>query len=401
MRLLMADRFPEEKLKKLRELGVDVNYQPDLKWDELPDAIGGYEILCVRSTRVTAETIDRADSLVLIIRVGSGINTIDVEAASERGIYVANCPGKNSIAVAELTMGLLLAVDRRIPQATEALRKGQWLKKEFGKADGLKGKKFGIAGFGRIGRAVAERAEAFEMEVLVWSRSYTPEKAREDGTTYCPDLKTLCREADIISVHLPLNDSTRHLFNEELFNEMKPGAIFINTSRGELVDQEALYRAMEERGLRAALDVFEGEPGSTTAEYRHPILQHPNFVGTPHIGASTKQAQNAVADETIRIIKTFMEEGSVPNCVNLELATSVKAQLIVRHYNRVGVLASVLDLLREYNINVENMRNTIFKKEEAAVATLQLNREPPEELLNRLRREKEKIIQVSTFPPPK
>ncbi len=396
MRILVADRFPEQKLSILREI-AEVDYQPDLKAETLPEAISNYEILCVRSTRVTEETIKNAQSLVLIIRVGSGINTIDVQAASERGIYVANCPGKNSIAVAELTMGLILAADRRIPQATESLRRGKWLKKEFARADGLKGKKLGIVGWGRIGQAVGARAKAFELEILVYSRPYTREKAQEDGTIFCPDLETLCREADIISVHLPLTEETKGLFGAEQFKWMKRGAIFINTSRGEIVDQDALLEAMNEKDLKVGLDVFSNEPGTTVGEYSHPILNHPNFIGTPHIGASTKQAQNAVADEAIRIIKTFIEEGWVPNCVNLELNTSVQSQMIVRHYNRVGVLASVLDLLRSYKINVENMRNVIFKGELAAVASLQLDKEPPEQLLEELRNNRE-VIQISVFP---
>lgn len=396
LNVLVADRLPAAKVDELGQLsGVTCDFQPDLTAEQLPEAIGSAHILCVRSTRVNDATITNGKNLMLIIRVGSGTNTIDVSAASERGIYVANCPGKNAIAVAELTIGLLVGLDRRIPQATASLRDQKWEKKTYAKADGLKGKTIGIAGFGRIGQAVAQRAHAFEMDVIAYDLLLTPEEAERLNVTYCDDLDELCRNSDIVSVHLPSTPETKGLFNAERFALMKDGATFLNTSRGALHDQQALLEAMDSRNLRAGLDVFNDEPAAGDKEYSHPILQHPHFIGTPHIGASTQQAQDAVASEAIRIIREFIDNGSVPNCINLQQHTSDQIQLIVRHYNKVGVLASVMERLRAHEINIEGMSNIIFKEGKAAVATMELSHRPPNEVLAQLEALDDKILSVS------
>ncbi len=396
LHVLIADRLPGEKVQEMSELsGVMCRYEPGLSADDLPDEIGSAHVLCVRSTRVTRETIARAKGLMLIVRVGSGTNTIDVESASARGIYVANCPGKNAIAVAELVLGFMVSLDRRIPQATASLREHRWEKKEFSKASGLKGKRLGIVGLGQIGLEVAQRASAFEMEVMAYSYDLTPERAEELGILFCDSLEKLCRECDIITVHVPFVPATRHLFNQERLAQMKEGAIFINTSRGEIHDQVALLEAMNNKGLRVGLDVFEGEPASGDKHYDAEILNHPNFVGTPHIGASTQQAQLAVASEAIRVVREFLENGSISNCINLQKHTAVQVQMSIRHYNQVGVLASVMDLLRTYEINIEGMDNTIFQEGKAAVATMELSDVPSEELLQKIKAMNETIIQVT------
>ncbi len=396
LNILVADRLPDTKIEEMGQIpGVSCDFQPDLTVDQLPDAIGPVHILCVRSTRVNAATIARAKDLRLIIRVGSGTNTIDVSSASERGIYVANCPGKNAIAVAELTMGLLVGLDRRIPHATASLREQRWEKKAFSKADGLKGKTIGIAGLGRIGQAVARRAKAFELNVMAYDLWLTPEEANKQKIQHCNDLNELCKACDIVTVHLPYTPETEHLFNRERFALMKEGTIFLNTSRGELHDQEALLEAMDSKGLRVGLDVFNNEPASGDKKYDHPLLQHPNFIGTPHIGASTQQAQDAVAAEAIRIIREYIENGAVPNCINLQQHTPDQTQLIVRHYNKVGVLASVMEKLRAQEINIEGMSNIIFKEGKAAVATMELSRRPPDSVIAELEALEDKILSVS------
>lgn len=394
LNVLIADKFPEEKQSEFEKLDLHVDYQPQLTPETLPEHIQNTHILCVRSTRITQETIQAATQLMLIVRVGSGTNTIDVQEASKRGIYVANCPGKNAVAVAELTLGLMLSLDRRIPHATAALRQNQWNKKEFSKADGIKGKTFGIVGLGRIGVAVAQRAKAFDMKVVAWDRWLTPDKAKELGVTRYEHLEELCKNSDVISVHLPLTNETKGMFNRELFAHMKAGTLFINTSRGDIHDRDALIEAMDTRNIRAGLDVFVGEPGSSQASFESPILGHPNFVGTPHIGASTQQAQLSVASEAIRVVRTFLEQGEVPNCVNLQKQSDTPCQLIVRHYDKVGVLASVLNVLQEANINIKDMKNIIFQGSHAAVATISLSQHPSAELLQRIESMKDKVIQV-------
>jgi D-3-phosphoglycerate dehydrogenase len=298
------------------------------------------------------------------------------------------------VAVAELTMGLLLAIDRRIPQATAELRARQWNKKEYSKADGLKGKVLGIVGMGQIGEAVAQRALAFEMPVIAWSRSLTMERAAEMGIEFCAAMKDLCAQADVVSVHLAQTPETKKIFGAQMFASMKPGAIFLNTSRGGVVDQKALLQAMREKGIRAGLDVFDPEPESGAGEFADEITSMPNFVGTPHIGASTEQAQNAIADEAVRIVREFVTTGEAPNCVNIESKPPVHCQLIIRHYDKVGVLASILDKIRRAQINVEKMNNTVFKGAKAAVATIQLGSKPPDDLLQSIAEMKEMIINV-------
>lgn len=382
MKLLIADAFPERFLSDFLDLGLTVDYRPDITAEELAVAAESANILVVRSKKVSRATIDRAKRLELILRAGAGVDTIDVAAASERGIYVANCPGKNSVAVAELAMGLMIALDRRIADATRDLTQSKWNKKEYAKAQGLKDRTLGIAGFGAIGRAVAKRALGFEMNVVVWSRSLTESAAEEAGVTLAPSLWELAEQSDVVSVHLPQTTETRGLFGEAFFARMKPGAMFINTSRGGLHDSAALSKAMRERGVRAGLDVFDPEPAAGVADFDHELTKLPGFVGTHHIGASTEQAQNAIAAEAVRICREFVRTGQVPHVVNIEHHSPAKVQLIVRHYDKVGVLASVLNVIRTYGLNVEEMTNTIFAGSKAAIATIRLADAPPAELVD-------------------
>jgi D-3-phosphoglycerate dehydrogenase len=395
-RLLIADKFPEAMLEEARSLGVDVVYTPEVKAETLGSLLGDCHALFVRSTKVTAAALQEAKKLMLIVRVGSGVNTIDVAEASRRGIYVANCPGKNAIAVAELTMGLLLALDRQIPNAQQALASGLWQKKRFSKADGLKEKTLGLAGWGQIAKEVAKRAAAFEMEILVWSRSLTPKQASKAGVGHCATLAELAERADVLSIHLPLTPETKGIIDESILEKMPKGAIFLNTSRGEIHDQEALWRAMQSRGLRVGLDVFSDEPEAGEASYHHPMLQSDAFVGTPHIGASTEQAQRAVASEALRILRAFLQEGIVHQCVNLKPATPTPCHLVVRHYNKVGVLAQIMSLLSQASINIENMSNTIFQGSHTASVQMQLSRTPPDEFIQKLESMHDLIIQVTT-----
>lgn len=401
LKVLIADRFPEDKQQALQALGLEVAYDPQLSAESLPGRLEGVHILCVRSTRVSAQAIQATKSLLLILRVGSGTNTIDVQEASRQGVYVANCPGKNAIAVAELTMGLLLALDRRIPQATAALHAGTWNKKEYAKADGLKDKRIGIVGFGRIGQEVARRAKAFAMHVMAYSRDLTPQDAKPFDVEVVNDLGTLCQHADIISVHLPLTPETRGLFDAKRFAQMQEGAIFLNTSRGPLHDEDALIDAVRTRGLRVGLDVFATEPSQDTDSFHNPLLEYPDqFVATPHIGASTQQAQHAVAAEAVHIIRTFLQAGTVPNCINLQQHTPVECQLIVRHFDKVGVLATVMEELRRAHINIEEMSNMIFQNAQTAIATMRLSHLPSPSLLHELESKQDMIIQVTLISSP-
>lgn len=383
MKTLVADKVSSKMVSDLKALGCDVVLNPELTAEALPAALAGVEILIVRSTKVSAEAITAGTSLSLIIRAGAGTNTIDIKTASEKGIYVANCPGKNTDAVAELAIGLLIAADRRIADALIDLRSGKWRKKEYGKARGLKDRTLGIIGLGNIGSAVAKRAQAMGMNVIAWSRSLTPEKAKALGFGFCASLGAIAEQADAISLHLALSNETRGIINRDFFEQMKKGALLVNTARAEVVDSAALKDALRSGRIRAGLDVFENEPSSGEADFIDQEMASLLSAATPHIGASTDQAEEAIAEETVRIAETFMATGKPPNAVNpRKLHTGVRC--IIRHYNRVGVLANVLHELRSEGINIEEMENTIFEGELAACCSLVLDQTPTEALLQRI-----------------
>jgi D-3-phosphoglycerate dehydrogenase len=402
MKILIADKFPELYLHKLKQLGCTVTYQPGATAAELPKHIAGHKILIVRGKQVTADALKAGNELALVLRAGAGVNTIDVKTASALGIFVTNCPGKNSIAVAELVFALLLGLDRRIADNTASLRAHKWNKKEFSKADGIYGKTLGVIGVGSIGREVITRAHAFGLRVLAWSRSLKPEKAAELGVEHCADVDEIFRRADIVSLHTALKPETRKLVNAARIALLKPNAILINTARGEVVDQAALKAALEAKKIRAGLDVFDPEPADGTADFADPILDMPNLYGTHHIGASTEQAQDAIATEAVRIVDVFMHRGVVLNCVNLATRTPATWQLVVRHYDRVGVLAFVMDLIRRAGINIEEVQNVIFDGATAASCRIQLKTEPAAELLEAIKRGNTDIIdlEVRQLPSP-
>jgi D-3-phosphoglycerate dehydrogenase len=395
MRALVADAFPVRYIDDLRALGLDVVYDPNVTAEALPEKAKDATVLLVRSKKVDRATITAAKDLGLVLRAGAGYDTIDVAAASERGIYVANCPGKNAVAVAELTLGLILALDRRIADGTADLRAGKWNKKEYSKAEGLKGRTIGVVGTGAIGLAVIERAKSFEMKVIAHSRSFTKERADELGVGHCATLFELAEKADIVTVHLAQTKETKGLFGAEFFARMKKKAMFLNTSRGGLHDEVALVAAMKEKGLRVGLDVFANEPAGGTAEgFSNEILSMPGFVGTHHIGASTEQAQDAIAEEAVRICREFVATGRPPNVVNVEVRAPAKCELVIRHYDKVGVLAQVLGIVRKYGINVAEMTNTIFQGQKAAMAAIRIASEPPPELLAEIAALEDLVIQV-------
>ena len=385
MKVLIADQFEQSGIDAIVAAGCEVVYEPSLVDQQLADALTARrpDVLIVRSTKVT-EPMLADTSLSLIVRAGAGVNTIDVNAASRRGIYVSNCPGKNSIAVAELTFALMLALDRRIAENVSDLRTGKWNKKEYSHARGLFGRTLGILGYGNIGQEVARRALAFGMRVVVWSRRFDRGSGIGDqgsSVTVVHSPEAVADQADILTVHLALASDTRNLVNRSLLDRLKPGSYFVNTSRAEVVDHGALADAVRSRGIRVALDVFANEPAASTGEFIDPLLTLPGVIGTHHIGASTEQAQEAIAAEAARIVRVYKETGKVPNVVNLATTTPATHMLVVRHRDRPGVLAHVFDHLRAGNLNVQETENVVFEGAEAAIARINLDREPPAALL--------------------
>lgn len=386
LRVLIADKLPDFARTRLQEAGCAVVFDPNLTDATLAEALRQHEpdVLVVRSTKVKAEALQAARALQLVVRAGAGVNTIDLDAASARGVQVSNCPGTNAVAVAELAMAHILNADRRIADGAAELRAGSWKKKVYSKARGLKGRTLGVIGVGDIGRELIQRARAFEMNVVAWSRSLTAEKAAALGVTALSSAVEVARRADVLSVHLALTPATRGIVGEAIFDALRPGAIFVNTARGELVDEAALAKAAREKGLRVGLDVFMNEPADD-GEWRSPLADLPGLWGSHHIGASTDQAQEAVAEETVRIILAWRASGEAPNCVNMAETTAATHLLVVRHEDQVGVLAVVLDALRRANINVQQMENTIFSGGKAASARIYIENPPPASLLDELR----------------
>src|SRR5437763_2161022 len=398
MKILIANKFEQSGRDRLNALGCEISFQPDLKDEPLVDAIAKEQpdVLIVRGTKVT-EPLLAAGPLKLVVRAGAGYNTIDVAAASRRGIYVATCPCKKSIAVAKLAFALILALDRRVADNVIALRAGEWNKKEFSKARGLFGRKLGLVGLGKIGQEMIPRARAFGMPVVAWSRSLTDEKAAVLGVERKDSPLGVAREADVVSVHVALKPDTRMLIGPDFFQAMKDGAYFINTSRGEVVDQSALVEAIHSKAIRAGLDVFSIEPTSAVAEFTDPIAKEASVYGTHHIGASTDKAQEAIAAETVRIIQSFKETGQVPNVVNLARRTPATHRLVVRHRDRPGVLAHVLDAIKVEQINLQQMENIVFEGAEAAVARINLDKAPAAPTLDRLRDGNADIIELNVL----
>ncbi|MDG2908102.1 MAG: NAD(P)-dependent oxidoreductase [Acidimicrobiales bacterium] len=396
MKILFADSLTDEFVDRLRARGDECEVRDDLTADDLPGAISGVDVLVVRSTRVTADTIANSDRLGLIVRSGAGTNTIDCKAAANAGIYVCNVPGKNSLAVAELTMGLLLAIDRHIADATADLRSGTWNKQAYSSSDGVFGKTLGIIGVGEIGMAVAERARGFGLTVIAerkrGRRPETEARIRAAGVKLVDGLDQMIRASDIISVHVPGDDSTAGLVDADFLDKMKPGAILLNTSRGEMVDEAALIAAMDSKDIRAGLDVFCDEPCDGAAVFTSALAQHPNVVGTHHVGASTQQAQDATASGSIDVIEAY-RAGDLLNCVNVSPTRIGTATIIIRHFDRVGVLASVLEVLRAADINVQTMENRVFQGSNAAIGIIDVSGEVTEELVRDLAA-LEHVIQV-------
>jgi D-3-phosphoglycerate dehydrogenase len=368
LKVLIADKFPDKYVQQMKDLDLEVSYQPKLGEKDLPQAAGDVDILIVRSTIVNEETIVSAAKLNLIIRAGSGVNNIAISAANKKGVYVANCPGMNAVAVAELAVGLMLALDRFIPDNVIDFRQGKWNKDKYSKGQGLKGKTLGVIGVGNIGKEVAKRALAFDMNV------YGKDITRIEGVQIkdFSEMNQLLPLCDVVSVHLPATPQTRGLFNKEMFSYMKNGALLINTSRHDIIVEDDLLEAIKEKNIRAALDVFKGEPEGKTGDVKSKLQDNPNIYVTHHIGASTEQAQDAVAQETVNIIKHYVHSGVIDHWVNRAKITDAKYQLVVKHYDKPGVLANVLDVIRSGNINIEEIENIIFEGGIAACCTMKL-----------------------------
>jgi D-3-phosphoglycerate dehydrogenase len=375
MKVLIADKLHPDVVSQLRQVAQELDYQPTLDAEGLVGAATDADVVIVRSTKVTAPVIEAARRLALIIRAGAGVNTIDLDGASRKGVSVCNCPGKNAVAVAELAVSLMLAWDRRLADGVATLRAGRWDKGGFSKAAGFQGRTVGIIGLGAIGEATIERLRGFKVKLVCWSRSLTPERAEELGVEFANTPQEVARRSSIVSVHLALSKDTRELFGDEFFDQLQPGEIFINTCRAEVVQRDALLRALE-RGVLVGTDVFHDEPAGKSGDFVDPIAQHRNLYGTHHIGASTDQSELDTGMEALRIVLAFAQGAPLPNCVNLRTPPAGAATLFVRHEDKVGVLAGVFAALKDGGISVQEMENTVFAGAQACSARIVCDRSP-------------------------
>ncbi len=303
-KVLVCDPIHQEGIEKLKRSGFEVDLQPTISYEKLRRVVSSYDALIVRSrTKVTKEILDAGKRLKVIGRAGVGLDNIDGETADEKGIEVLNTPEAPALAVAELTVGLILSLARKIPLADRTLKKGEWMKKKLVGWQ-LKGKTLGTVGLGNVGLEVAMLAKAFGMKILITKRTPPAPEVLEQLDGEYIALEEMLQRSDIVTLHVPLTPQTHHLIGEEEIQLMKDGAYLINTSRGAVVDEEALLTALKSSKLAgAALDVYEEEPPKDLT-----LIKMPNVVCTPHIGAQTEEAQKAaatlIADKTIDALET-------------------------------------------------------------------------------------------------
>lgn len=340
MKIVVADDMPADALAPLSARGWDVAVTAGRPREELLSALSTADALVVRSaTKVTRELLDHAPKLRIVARAGTGVDTIDVPAATERGVLVVNAPGANSVSVAELAMAMMLSLARHTPAADRAMKDGKWEKKAFAGIE-LRGKTLGLVGFGRIGQEVARRAQAFEMRVLAHD-PYLANEVAEEADVELVTLDELCRRAEWISLHLPSTPATKHIFDAARLASCRKGVRIINTARGELIDASALADAIESGHVAGAgIDVFDPEPPTD------PRLQTlPQVVATPHLGASTKEGQQAAALDTVAAVEAFLARGDVQNAVNLASPSKAAATMLQPYVvlaERLGRLAGHL-----------------------------------------------------------
>jgi D-3-phosphoglycerate dehydrogenase len=339
VRVLVTEKLSEAGLELLRER-FQVDVREDLARGDLAAEIAPFDALVIRSaTRVTAEVLDAAPRLKVVARAGIGVDNVDVEAATRRGVLVVNAPQSNTISAAEHTMALLLAQARNVPQADRELHAGRWDKERWQGVE-LAGKTLGLIGLGRVGTLVASRAQGFGMRVIAFDPYVSGERAKELGVDVMPTLESLLVQADFVSIHLPGSPDTLGLIGEHQLAMIKPGARLVNTSRGGIVDEEALAKALDDGRLAgAALDVFAVEPATDS-----PLLGMEQVVVTPHLGASTIEAQDKAGTTVAEMVRLALEGQFVPYAVNVSAGAEVSEAVrpFVGLAERLGSLAAGL-----------------------------------------------------------
>lgn len=373
MKIVVADLFSPDGIKEMKGMGHEVIYEPKVVNEAFVKLMAETKpvVLVVRSKKVTKEVIDADPKLEMVIRAGAGYDTIDVDYCSKKGIYVSNCPGKNNVAVAELAMGLIIAVDRRIAENDKYLKEGKWEKGLYAECNGLKGRTLGLLGVGFVGKEVCKRALAFDMKVIAVDPFVSAADMAAYGATKVADAKELAKHADIISIHVPAIKDTIGMINKDFLALVKPECVIVNTSRGTIVVEEDLIEKLEkEKGFWYAADVFNKEPAEKKAAFDNKLAKHPKVVGTHHIGASTKEAETAIGIEAVRMVKEYGSVKKVLNCVNLAADIKTTHSISVKYANKVGTFAAVLALFTAHSLKLEEVKNEVFKDRHACAAEI-------------------------------
>lgn len=387
MRVLVACPMPTDTLEHLRALVQDVIYLPELSAEELPNHIAGVGILVYRTLRVSAAILQRADALQLLIHSGSGPGDVAIEDASAAGVFVTHCPDQHATAVAELTLGLIVALDRRIVDNALACRAGTWDRAALGQARGLAGRTLGILGYGEIGRRVARRARAFDMRVLAWSAQLGTEAVHEPGVEFRNWPRELARTCDVLTLHATGEDEDEPdvIVDAEFLENVPPGTSLVHVGNPSAIDHAALARAIEQKQLRVALDVHSSEPLVDNIRTRVKLCDLPGVICTQHIGPLTEQARHATAEEVLRIIRGFLISGEADNCLNLADQSPATWQLVVRVRDQVGVMAAILEAVRADGINAQEITSRVFVGAKAAWCAIALDERPSTEALAAIR----------------
>jgi len=386
MKTLVGCSLPQWALQELRSLGTELLYEPKVTTERMEKLIGDVAVLVVRRTRVSSEVIAAGKALQLIVRAGTNTANIAVEEASTQGIFVSNCPHKDAVAIAELTLALLLALDRGVLENVAALKKGLLDEPEAIDARGLAGRTLGILGFGPVEREIVKRARAFDMKLLAWSPTLTPELAVAGNVGFCGWPRELARESEMVTVYAPQQETDELLVDAEFLQNMRDGAYLVYVGHPAALDETALAEVAKERNLRVAYDISAPQlAGSNAGRFRSRLQALPNVIGTHHLADRTQQAYQATATEVVRVIREFLVAGEVVNCVNILEHSPATWQLVLRLRDTVGVLASIMEHIRTDGINVEEMSSRVFMGAQAGFCTIALDERPSTEALNAIR----------------
>jgi D-3-phosphoglycerate dehydrogenase len=386
MKILIGCPLAEEVLPELRALTTELVYEPELTAERLEELIPDVAVLVVCRLRVSPELIEAGKALQLVVRAGTDTSNIAIEAASAAGVFVANCPYKDAIAIAELTIGLLVALDRRLVENVESLR--EHIRADTLKVDalGLAGRKLGTLGFGPVEREIVKRARAFEMHVLASSPKLTPELAAEHHVEFCAWPRELARESDAVTVYAAAQDADKVLVDAEFLRNMRAGASFVYVGHPAALDQAALLAVARERGLRVACDISAPQlPGSDTGRITSRLQALPGGIGTCRLADRTQQVRDATSKEVVRIIREFLIAGEVVNCLNLSEHSPATWQLVLRLRDEPGVLAAIVEVVRADGINIEDITSRLFTGARAVWCKIALDERPSNDALSAIR----------------